>query len=101
MNLRATPCQGHVARMRQRRCACGPGRFILGGMDTHDVSPAVPGTELCELDLGIGGMTCASCVSRVERALGKIPGVQQASVNLATENHRLPIERLRLPSTQG
>jgi Cu+-exporting ATPase len=35
--------------------------------------------------LDIGGMTCASCVSRVEKALDKIPGVEAASVNLATE----------------
>ncbi len=41
------------------------------------------------LDLGVGGMTCASCVSRVERALNKVPGVQGASVNLATESARV------------
>ena len=45
--------------------------------------------EVCELDLGIGGMTCASCVSRVERALKKLPGVQEATVNLATESARV------------
>jgi Cu+-exporting ATPase len=36
------------------------------------------------LDLAIDGMTCASCVGRVERALTAVPGVLQASVNLAT-----------------
>ena len=41
------------------------------------------------LDLGVGGMTCASCVSRVERALKKVPGVQSAAVNLATESARV------------
>jgi P-type Cu+ transporter len=41
------------------------------------------------LDLGIGGMTCASCVTRVERALKKVPGVQEATVNLATESARV------------
>jgi Cu+-exporting ATPase len=41
------------------------------------------------LDLGIDGMTCASCVMRVEKALKKVPGVQQASVNLATESARV------------
>ena len=37
------------------------------------------------LELAIEGMTCASCVARVERALAAVPGVQQAAVNLATE----------------
>jgi P-type Cu+ transporter len=36
-------------------------------------------------DLTIEGMTCASCVARVEKALGRVPGVASASVNLATE----------------
>lgn len=38
-----------------------------------------------EFDLHIDGMTCASCVSRVEKALRKVPGLLDASVNLATE----------------
>jgi Cu+-exporting ATPase len=38
-----------------------------------------------EHDLAVDGMTCASCVARVEKALLKVPGVTQASVNLATE----------------
>ncbi|WP_133646623.1 heavy metal translocating P-type ATPase [Paraburkholderia flava] len=36
-------------------------------------------------ELAIGGMTCASCAMRVEKALAKVPGVAHASVNLATE----------------
>ncbi|MDO8942139.1 MAG: copper ion binding protein, partial [Desulfobacterales bacterium] len=35
--------------------------------------------------LPVEGMTCASCVSRVEKALSAVPGVTEASVNLATE----------------
>jgi len=38
-----------------------------------------------ELTLPIEGMTCASCVNRIERFLRKTPGVEMASVNLATE----------------
>jgi Cu+-exporting ATPase len=38
-----------------------------------------------ETTLRIEGMSCASCVARVEKALRKVPGVTQASVNLATE----------------
>ena len=41
------------------------------------------------VDIGIGGMTCASCVGRVERALKKVPGVTNATVNLATESARI------------
>ncbi|KAG1180776.1 hypothetical protein G6F35_016115 [Rhizopus arrhizus] len=37
------------------------------------------------LELAVEGMTCASCVGRVERALRAVPGVSEASVNLATE----------------
>ncbi len=37
------------------------------------------------IDLAIGGMTCAACVAHVEKALGKIPGVIDVNVNLATE----------------
>src|SRR5688500_14037691 len=44
------------------------------------------------LDLGVGGMTCASCVNRVERALKKVPGVSDATVNLATESARVVFE---------
>lgn len=42
-----------------------------------------PSTTACTLE--IGGMTCASCVGRVERALRKLDGVATAQVNLATE----------------
>ena len=50
------------------------------------------------IDLPVSGMTCASCAGRVERALGKLPGVQTASVNLAAE--RVRIESLDTPLPQ-
>ena len=40
-------------------------------------------------ELSIDGMTCASCVARVERALKAVPGVTGAAVNLATETARV------------
>ena len=42
-----------------------------------------------EIDLAITGMTCAACVSRVEKVLARVPGVTAASVNLATERARV------------
>jgi len=42
-----------------------------------------------QAELAIQGMTCASCVRRVETALGKVPGVLEASVNLSTERARV------------
>ena len=48
-----------------------------------------PLNPMSTLDLSVGGMTCASCVMRVERALKSVPGVQDVSVNLATESARV------------
>jgi len=47
----------------------------------------IPGSKTSELS--IGGMTCASCVGRVEKALRAVPGVLKADVNLATETARI------------
>lgn len=55
-------------------------------MDTHNHAPQA------KLDLEIEGMTCASCVSRVEKALKATPGVTEASVNLATEKARISFD---------
>jgi Cu+-exporting ATPase len=59
-----------------------------GSVPAADVAKAVEaaGYSLApvEASLVIEGMTCASCVGRVEKALGAVPGVQEASVNLAT-----------------
>jgi heavy metal translocating P-type ATPase len=48
-------------------------------------------TKTQELDLAIEGMTCASCVAHVERALAKVDGVSSVSVNLATERAHLTL----------
>ncbi|MBI2755964.1 MAG: copper-translocating P-type ATPase [Chloroflexi bacterium] len=41
--------------------------------------------ETREVSFPVTGMTCASCVRRIEKSLGKVEGIQEASVNLATE----------------
>jgi P-type Cu+ transporter len=47
---------------------------------------------MSDINLAIDGMTCASCVARVERALGRVPGVREASVNLATHSARVSVD---------
>ncbi|QSI28074.1 heavy metal translocating P-type ATPase [Variovorax sp. RKNM96] len=54
-----------------------------------ETSQQLPSAATATLDLSVGGMTCASCVMRVERALKNVPGVQDVSVNLATESARV------------
>ncbi|HEY2929601.1 heavy metal translocating P-type ATPase, partial [Piscinibacter sp.] len=56
-----------------------------------NTSVALPGPSADQRDwtLGIEGMSCASCVARVERSLVGVPGVAEASVNLATEAARV------------
>lgn len=57
-------------------------------------SITLPGPDaelpLATLTMSVGGMTCASCVGRVERKLGKLDGVK-AEVNLATESARITL----------
>ncbi|MEO8805764.1 MAG: cation transporter, partial [Burkholderiaceae bacterium] len=48
-------------------------------------TPSIAPLNAAEITLQVGGMTCASCVGRVEKALKALPGVVSASVNLATE----------------
>src|SRR5688572_17573279 len=48
-------------------------------------TPTIPKSDNEILTIGVDGMTCASCVARVERALKKVTGVDNATVNLATE----------------
>lgn len=45
-----------------------------------------PSGETVAIHLGIGGMSCASCVATVERALNAVPGVERASVNFADQS---------------
>jgi Cu+-exporting ATPase len=62
------------------------------------MNASVPPTlQPIEIILPIEGMTCASCVNRIERFLKKTPGVEEAAVNLATEKATVRID----PSVAG
>lgn len=70
-------------------------RVQANGADLAGLVQAVEkagyGVPVQSLELAIEGMTCASCVGRVERALLKVPGVRSASVNLANERARIEV----------
>src|SRR5437868_1589595 len=48
-----------------------------------------------DLELRVEGMHCASCVNRIEKAIGGVPGVESASVNLATREARVRFDPAR------
>jgi Cu+-exporting ATPase len=93
-----------VTGIEQLRAAVERAGYGVGDMPTeapHDreagaqpvESANVAATEgTGEVLLPIEGMTCASCVTRVEKALRRVPGVQEASVNLATEKARVSFD---------
>src|SRR3712207_1222265 len=56
-------------------------------------------TDDGEMLLPVEGMTCASCVRRVEKALLKVPGVESATVNLATEKAKVSYDSASGPVT--
>jgi Cu+-exporting ATPase len=58
---------------------------------THRTDVGVPDASTRQLDLTIGGMTCASCANRIEKKLNKIDGVT-ATVNYATETAKVTID---------
>lgn len=57
---------------------------------TSTATEKLDAVPVAEVNLAISGMTCASCVARVEKKLNKLPGVR-ASVNLATDEARLEL----------
>jgi P-type Cu+ transporter len=68
---------------------------VPAAMLAKAVREAGHGVAIEEVSLGILGMSCASCVGRIEKALAAVPGVTAASVNLATESARVAV----LPGT--
>ena len=84
----------------------GPARFVTSGRGGRwRASGILPGSmtatpdapQPIEIVLPIEGMTCASCVNRIERFLKKTPGVEEAAVNLATERATVLVD----PGTAG
>ncbi|MEZ6015999.1 MAG: heavy metal translocating P-type ATPase [Planctomycetota bacterium] len=60
---------------------------------TTQPNPPLSGSVAPSLDLQIGGMSCASCVSKIEQALLAVPGVRGAHVNLVTKRASVELSR--------
>ena len=67
----------------------------MASVAQQDVNPSM--ASVTRLSLPVEGMTCASCVGRVERALKEVPGMQTATVNLATERADITFTSLASP----
>ncbi|MCX5438064.1 heavy metal translocating P-type ATPase [Streptomyces sp. NBC_00056] len=57
-------------------------------MSAHPAATAPPAAQAAEVELAIGGMTCASCAARIEKKLNRMDGVE-ATVNYATEKAKV------------
>ena len=83
---RNKPMPSRIAAMRS-----SPGATALRSQfldNTHKIDMVEPGAT-DGLTLEIGGMSCATCAGRVERALNAVPGVAKAEVNLSSEHARV------------
>lgn len=105
--MNCASCVGRVERaliavpsIRTANVNLATERADISFVDTPDASAAITAIEHAgyrvaeeTLDLGITGMTCASCAGRVERALSAVPGVITANVNLASERAQVRVVR--------
>ena len=57
-----------------------------------ELRPATGAAPALRFDLGIMGMTCASCVARIEKAVRALPQVRDVTVNLATETATVAVD---------
>jgi copper ion binding protein len=70
------------------------------GKDFKQNGAEMSSPSLQTVELPITGMTCAGCVRNVERALKKTEGVDEASVNLATERARVEFDKSKVDVSQ-
>ncbi|MEN8197363.1 MAG: copper ion binding protein, partial [Pseudomonadota bacterium] len=97
--MTCSACVGHVEKALKKVPGVTAATVNLGteqadvdfgkGVEVADLARAIEnaGYDVVadEVSLSVTGMTCSACVGHVERALKKVPGVLEASVNLATE----------------
>src|SRR5439155_26422547 len=81
-----TPCRiVRGRRLPRRRAERAPAQDRRAARGVHALRSQVMSPQAERLTLPVRGMHCAACVGKVERALTSVPGVDEASVNLATD----------------
>jgi len=98
--LAAVPGVTHAAVNLATESATVSGAGLDVGQLAAAIDKAGYGIGRATVRLAVDGMTCASCVGRVEKALQKIPGVLAATVNLATETASVEIAQGAVSETQ-
>lgn len=91
--------QKPVEAPKSSGCGCGSKKADSAQTCESDAKPAAAAAVSAasqKFDLNIEGMTCASCVGSVERALQAVEGVASASVNLATERAQIVADGARV-----
>ena len=73
------------------RPAAGPGSQVTDGLESNGGTGGKAIVDQAQLE--IGGMTCAACSAAVEKALGRMKGVSEANVNLATGRANVKYDR--------
>jgi Cu+-exporting ATPase len=91
--VRYDPALVAPAALRQAVEAAG---YAVTGMEEPTPPPRPAPDET--LELALEGMSCAACAGRIERALGQVPGVAQASVNFASARARVALNPAAPPA---
>src|SRR5207244_5852915 len=87
-------------RLPRRRAERAPAQDRRAARGVHALRSQVMSPQAERLTLPVRGMHCAACVGKVERALTSVPGVDEATVNLATEKATVTFDSTRTDVTR-
>ncbi|MES2016908.1 MAG: heavy metal translocating P-type ATPase [Pseudomonadota bacterium] len=77
---------------------CSDAPLVPPQLALYDAAPA-DGQQGCDAVFSVEGIRCAACVWLIERRLGRLPGVQAADMNVATERLHVRWDGARLPAS--
>jgi Cu+-exporting ATPase len=89
------PAQAGADALREAVEAAG---YAVTTIESPSSPPAEPQSKI---ELALDGMSCAACATRIERALGEVPGVARASVNFATARASVMLDSAAAPAPEA